>query len=58
MFCIDFRDFPNNPLTFGFKYLWQKNTFFSVFNFPGAMGLEKGQGQRTWLGIFQTNKMR
>jgi hypothetical protein len=45
MFYIDFGNFLNNPLSFGFNSLWQK-TFFSVFDFPEATGLEKGQGQR------------
>jgi hypothetical protein len=43
MFFIDFEDFPNNPLSFGFNSLWQK-TLFSLFDFLGATGLEKGQG--------------
>jgi hypothetical protein len=50
MFCIDFGDFPNNPLSFVFNSLWQK-TFFSVFDFLGATGLEKGQAQRAQLGF-------
>jgi hypothetical protein len=41
MFCIDFGDFPNNPLSYGFNSLWQK-MLFSIFDFPGATGLEEG----------------
>jgi hypothetical protein len=51
MFCIDFGDFPNNPLSFGLT-LCGKKCFFSVFDFPGATGLKKGQDQRAWLGKF------
>jgi hypothetical protein len=57
MFCIDFGDFPNDPLFFGFNSLWQK-MLFSVFDFPGARGLGKGQGQRARLGNFEKTKMR
>jgi hypothetical protein len=45
MVCIDFGDFPNNPLSFGFNSLCKKTLYFSVFDFPGATRLEKGQGQ-------------
>jgi hypothetical protein len=50
MVCIDFGDFPNNPISFGFLTLFVRKCFFSVFDFPGAMGLKKGQGQgeRAW----------
>jgi hypothetical protein len=58
MICIDFRDFPNNPLSFGFNSLRQRTLFFSVFDFPGATGLKEGQGQGARLGNFETNNMR
>jgi hypothetical protein len=57
MFCIDFRDFPNNLLSLGLTLSVRKR-FFSVFDFSGATGLEKGQGKRTRLGNFETIKMR
>jgi hypothetical protein len=57
MVCIDFGDFPNNPLSFSFNSLCQK-MFFSVFDFPGATGLKKGQGQGAWFGNFETNNRR
>jgi hypothetical protein len=44
MICIDFGAFPTNPLLFGFNSLWQKTLVFSVFDFPEATGLGKGQG--------------
>ncbi len=40
----DFGDFLNNPLSFGSNSVWQNTPLFSVFDFPGATGLEKGQG--------------
>jgi hypothetical protein len=46
MFYIDFGDFLNNPLSSSFNYVWQKIPFVSVFDFQGATGHEKGQGQR------------
>jgi hypothetical protein len=33
MFCIDFGDFPNNPLSFGFNFFWQKTLFLAFFTF-------------------------
>jgi hypothetical protein len=51
-------DFPNNPLSFGFNSLCQKMLFFSVLDFRGAMGLEKGQGHGERLGNFGANNMR
>jgi hypothetical protein len=42
MFCIDFRDFPNNPLSFGFNSLCQK-TLISILDFPGDTRLKKGK---------------
>jgi hypothetical protein len=57
MFFIDFGDFLNNPLSFGFNSL-AENTFFSVFDFLGATELQKGQGQRTRLVNSEANKMR
>jgi hypothetical protein len=44
MLCINFEDFPNNPLAFGFNSLCEKTLFFSIFYFPKATGLEKMQG--------------
>jgi hypothetical protein len=58
MSCIDFGDFLNNPLSFGFNSLSQKPCFKHFFYFPVATGLGKGQGQRAQLGNFETNKMR
>ena len=51
----DFGDFLNNPLSFGSNSVWQKTPIFSVFDFPGATVLEKGQGQRPRFGNFETN---
>jgi hypothetical protein len=55
MVCIDFGDFPNNLLSFGFNFFWQK-MFFSVFDFTGATRLETELGQREELDNFYTNK--
>jgi hypothetical protein len=57
MFFDVFWDFLNNPLSFGYNSVWQKTPLFSVFDFPAATGLEKGQGQRPRFGIFETNKI-
>lgn len=57
MFYIVFGDFLNNPLSSGFNSVWQKTPSVSIFDFPGATGLEKGQGQRPHFGILETNKM-
>jgi hypothetical protein len=54
MFNNDFEDFLNNPSSFGSN---SKNFFFRVLNFPGASELQKGQGQRAWFKIFETNAM-
>jgi hypothetical protein len=40
MFYIDFGDFSKEPHLFVFL----ENFLFSVFDFPGATGLKKGQG--------------
>jgi hypothetical protein len=34
-----------------------RKCFFSVFDFLGATGLEKGKGQRAQLGNFEADKM-
>jgi hypothetical protein len=46
MFYNDFRDFLKNPPSFGSNSIFQKNIFFRVLDFPGASGLQTGQGQR------------
>jgi hypothetical protein len=55
MFYNDFGDFLNNPPSFGSNSVFQKNIFFSVLDFLGASGLQKGQGQRARFRIFDTN---
>jgi hypothetical protein len=55
MFYNDFRDFLNNPSSFGSNSVFQKNVFFRVLEFPGASGLQKGHGQRAQFRIFETN---
>lgn len=57
MFYIVFRDFLNNPLSPGSNSVWQKTPLFSVFDFPGATGHKKEQGQGPHFGNFKTNKM-
>ena len=57
MFYIVFGDFLNNPLSSGSNSVWQKTPSVSIFDFPGATGLEKGQGQGPRFGNFETNKM-
>jgi hypothetical protein len=56
MFCIDFEDFPKIPSLLVLT-LFGRKCFFSIFYFPGAMGLEKWQGQIERLGNFEKNKM-
>ena len=58
MFYDVLGDFLNNPLSSGSNFVWQETPLFSVFDFSGATGLQKGQGQGTRFGIFETNKMR
>jgi hypothetical protein len=55
MVCNDFGDFPNNPLSFGFNSVCQKTR---VFDFPGATGLEKDQGQGARLENFEKKNVR
>ena len=57
MFYNDFGDFLNNPPSFGSNSVFQKPSFFSVLDFPGASGLQKGQGQRARFRIFEANAM-
>ena len=51
----DFGDFLNNPLSFGSNSVWQKTPSVSIFDFTGATGLQKGQGQRARFEIFETH---
>jgi hypothetical protein len=57
MFYDDFRDFLNNPPSFGSNSVFQKNVFLRVLDFPGASGLQKGQGRRARFRIFEMNNM-
>jgi hypothetical protein len=57
MLYNDFGDFLNNPPSFGSNSIFQKNGIFSVLDFSGASGLQKGQGQRARFRIFKTNVM-
>jgi hypothetical protein len=57
MFYIDFGDFQNNPISLSFNSIWQKTPSISIFDFLGAMRLQTGQGQRTWFGNIEMNKM-
>ena len=45
------------PHLFGINPVFPENVFFSVSDFPGASGLQKGQGQRAQFRIFETNAM-
>jgi hypothetical protein len=36
--------------------LFARKHFFSIFDFPGATGLEKGKGQGSRLGNFEAKK--
>jgi hypothetical protein len=53
-----FRAFSKQSPLFWFELSLSENVFFSVFDFPGATGLEKGQGQGERLGNFKANDMR
>jgi hypothetical protein len=57
MFYNDFGDFLNNPPSFGSKSVFQINVFFRVLDFSGALGLQKGHGQRARFRIFKMNAM-
>jgi hypothetical protein len=55
MFYIDFGDFPK--YLFGFYNFLAENTFFfTIFDFPGAVGLEMELDQREELDNFHKNK--
>ena len=57
MFYNDLGDFLNNPPSFGSNPVFPENILFSVSDFPGASGLQKGQGQRARFRIFETKTM-
>jgi hypothetical protein len=57
MFYNDSGDFLNNPPSFGYNSGISENIFFSVLDFSGALGLQKGQGQRARFRTFETNAM-
>jgi hypothetical protein len=57
MFYDVFGDFQNNPPSSGSNSVWQETPLFSVFEFPGATGLQNGQGQGPHHKNFYTNKM-
>jgi hypothetical protein len=40
MFFIDFRDFLNNPLYFGFNFAEHETLFLRIFEFQGASGCQ------------------
>jgi hypothetical protein len=42
MFYNDFGDFLNNPPSFGSNSVFLEKCLFSVLDFPGASGLQKG----------------
>jgi hypothetical protein len=46
IFYNDSGDFLNNPPSFGSNSSFLENVFFRVLDFPGASGIQKGQGQR------------
>ena len=48
MFYNDFGDFLNNPPSFGSNSVFPENVFFRVSDFSGALGLQKGKGQREY----------
>jgi hypothetical protein len=54
MFYIDFGHFPK--YLFGFYNFLAENTFFTIFDFPGAVGLEMELDQREELDNFHKNK--
>jgi hypothetical protein len=56
MFYIVFGDFLNNIFS-DFNSVWHKTPSISTFDFLGATGLEKVQGQGPRFGIFDTDKM-
>jgi hypothetical protein len=43
MVCIDFGDFPNNPLSFGFNSLCQKTLFKAFLTFQELWESKKGK---------------
>ena len=57
MFYNDFGDFLNNRPSFGSNSVFQKPSLFSVLDFPEALGLQKGKGQRARFRIFEANVM-
>jgi hypothetical protein len=57
MFYNDFKDFLNNPPSFGSNSVFQKNVFFRVLDFSGVSRLQKGQGQKLRFRIFEMKAM-
>jgi hypothetical protein len=55
MVCTYIGDFPNNLLSFGFNFFWQK-MLFSVFDFSEATKLETELGKREELDNLYMNK--
>jgi hypothetical protein len=59
MFCIDFGDFSNNPLSFGFNSLWQKTLFLAFLTFQELRGSKKGKVREYGLEFLrQTSEMK
>ena len=52
-----FGDFLNNPLSFGFNYVWQKRPYVSIFDFSGATGLGIEQTQSPRFRNFEKDDM-
>ena len=57
MFYNDFWEYSFISHLFGTNHVFPENVFFSVSDFPGASGLQKGQAQRARFRIFETNAM-
>jgi hypothetical protein len=51
MICIDFGDFPINPLLFGFNCIWQY--FFAFLTFQELRDSEKGKVKEHGLQILR-----
>jgi hypothetical protein len=56
MVCIDFRDFPNNPVSFGFNSLCEKMLFLVFLNFQELRDSKKGKVREHGLGISRKTK--
>jgi hypothetical protein len=53
MFYIDYGDFLNNSISFGFNFVWQKTLFIAFLTFHELQDSEKGKLREHGLEILR-----